>query len=103
MKKPIFFLLILSLILYIKCIDYKCRTSDESNLKLGDKAVLCIHFIPNGQRIALPVEVDQYSVVSINGAQSSTSSSLNETTGKIELLAQIGSVTSVFPAVSKKK
>ena len=102
MKKPIFFLLILSLILYIKCIDYKCRTSDESNLKLGDKAVLCIHFIQTGQRIALPVEVDQYSVVSINGAQSSTSSSLNET-GKIELLAQIGSVTSVFPAVSKKK
>ena len=99
MEKSIIFLLAISILLYTNCIDYKCRTSDESNLKLGDTAVLCIHFLPTGQRVALPVEVDQYSVVSIQGAESNSKSLVNET-NNIELLAQIGTMTSVFPAVS---
>ena len=69
-------------------------TIDSSGLKIGDSAVLCIHMLESGTRIAIPIEVDEYSVASIKGIYGKMSSETNT-----NFLAQVGTVTSVFPSV----
>ena len=50
--------------------------------------------LESGTRIAIPIEVDEYSVASIKGIYGKMSSETNT-----NFLAQVGTVTSVFPSV----
>ena len=90
--EKIFFLLFI--INNIICQSYICKSTDSSELKIGDSAVLCIHMLESGTRIAIPIEVDEYSVASIKGIYGKISNEDN-----INFLAQVGTVTSVFPSV----
>ena len=91
--KRLFFLI---LILYIiNCQTFICNTNDSGELKIGDKVYLCMHNIQNKTRIAIPIEVDEYSVATIKGLYTSISSTEND----IEFLAQVGNTTSVYKAV----
>ena len=78
----------------VNCQSFICKSSDSSGLKIGDSAVLCIHILESGTRIAIPIEVDEYSVASIKGIYGKISSETNT-----NFLAQVGTVTSVFPSV----
>ena len=82
------------MIFYINSQNYICRDEDSNNLEIGNKAYLCIHVIEANIRIAIPIIVDEYSVATIKGIYNQKSS--NNT---IQLLAQIGTITSVFPSV----
>ena len=88
-------LILLFLFFYSNCQNYICKSDDSNDLKVGDKAYLCIHILETNKRVALPVVVDEYSVAAINGLYSQKSS--NST---IQLLAQVGTTTSIFPSVS---
>ena len=90
-KKICFLLFIIDNII---CQSFICKSSDSSGLKVGDSAVLCIHMLESGTRIAIPVEVDEYSVASIKGIYSKITSESDT-----NFLAQVGTVTSVFPSV----
>ena len=68
---------------------------DAGELQIGDKVYLCIHNIQNETRIAIPIEVDEYSVATIKGLYNSVSSGEYD----IEFLAQVGKITSVYKAV----
>ena len=93
-----FFLLLFYLIFNSNCQNYICKDSDSSGLKVGDKAYLCIHILQSNTRIAFPLEVDEYSVASIKGIYDQASLEGND----INFLAQVGTITSVFPSVRKK-
>ena len=88
------FLLFLTF-LYINCQTFICDSDDSSGLKVGDTVYLCIHNIQNQTRIAIPIEVDEYSVATIKGLYNKIN--IEDT---LELLAQVGTLTSVYKAVS---
>ena len=90
----IFFLIFIFIINNVNCQSFICKSSDSSGLKIGDSAVLCVHVLESGTRIAIPIEVDEYSVASIKGIYGKISSETNT-----NFLAQVGTVTSVFPSV----
>ena len=97
MKKIInFFLLLSFLLINLKCEIYICNEKDSKDLKIGDKAYLCIHIVESKTRIVFPLEVDEYSVVTINGIYSQISPNSSD----ISFLAQVGEKTSIFPSVS---
>ena len=91
--KRLFFLLLI--LFYINCQTFICNLNDAGELQIGDKVYLCIHNIQNETRIAIPIEVDEYSVATIKGLYTSISSTEND----IEFLAQVGNTTSVYKAV----
>ena len=91
-----FFFFLSFLLIHLNCQTYICNTKDSKDLKIGDKANLCIHLVENKTRIIFPLEVDEYSVVTINGIFSQISSNSSE----ISFLAQVGNITSIFPSVS---
>ena len=80
--------------IYINCQNYICRSNDSNDLEIGKAAYLCIHVVEANKRIAIPITIDEYSVATIKGIYNQKSS--NST---IQLLAQVGTITSVFPAV----
>ena len=95
-------ILILSLFIFLSFIilqvngqTYICNSSKDK-LKVGDKAYLCIHILETNTKIIFPLEVDEYSVVTIKGIYSQISS--NKT--NINFLAQVQDTTSIFPSVS---
>ena len=97
MKKNINFYLLLSfLLINLNCQKYICNEKDSNDLKIGDKAYLCIHIVESKTRIVFPLEVDEYSVVTINGIYSQITSNSTD----IRFLAQVGEITSIFPSVS---
>ena len=81
--------------------DYKCTTIDQ--LKVGEEVVLCVHVLEHNKKkkrkVAIKIKTDEYSVVSFEGIHDIYHKNFND----IELLAQIGNVTSVFTSVSCKK
>ena len=89
------FLIIIALYKKINSQSYICNANDSNNLKVGDTAYLCIHVLNSNVRVVLPVEVDEYSVVSIKGIYNQIANE-NKT---IQFLSQMGETTSVFPAV----
>ena len=91
--KRLFFLTLI--LFYINCQTFICNSNDAGELQIGDKVYLCIHNIQNETRIAIPIEVDEYSVATIKGLYSSISSAQND----LEFLAQVGTITSVYKAV----
>ena len=99
MKKIFKKLIFLLFIIYkSNCQSFRCKSTDSDDLKVGDEAVLCIHLLEKGTRIAIPIEVDEYSVASIKGIYDQASLEGND----INFLAQVGTITSVFPSVRKK-
>ena len=92
-NKNIFLLFLI--FLYINCQTFICSSDDSSGLKVGDTVYLCIHNIQNKTRIAIPIEVDEYSVATIKGLYNKINIE-----GTLELLAQVGTLTSVYKAVS---
>ena len=88
------FLFFSILIFYINSQNYICRDEDSNHLEIGNKAYLCIHVIEANIRIAIPIIVDEYSVATIKGIYDQKAT--NKT---IQLLAQVGATTSVFPSV----
>lgn len=95
-KFSFFFLISLMIFLEINitlAYDLKCRESDSEDLKLGKSVILCIHILEKGVRVAAPLEIDEYSVVSIKDIYSSVVNNTN-----ITFVAQIGDVTSVYSA-----
>ena len=92
-NKNIFLLFLI--FLYINCQTFICSSDDSSGLKVGDTVYLCIHNIQNETRIAIPIEVDEYSVATIKGLYNKINIE-----GTLELLAQVGTLTSVYKAVS---
>ena len=80
--------------------DYKCYEPNSDQLKLGEDVVLCIHIISNpiniNKKVGIKIKVDEYSVVSVDGIYDI---SRENEKSNIELLAQIGKITSVFPTV----
>ena len=90
-----FFVLFSFIILSSNCQTYICNSSKDK-LKVGDKAYLCIHILESNTKIIYPLEVDEYSVVTIKGIYSQISS--NKT--NINFLAQVQDMTSIFPSVS---
>ena len=93
-NKKIFLLFLI--FLYINCQTFICSSEDSSGLKVGDTVYLCIHNIQNETRIAIPIEVDEYSVATIKGLYNKITN-IEDT---LELLAQVGTLTSVYKAVS---
>ena len=79
----------------INCQTFICNSNDANELQIGDKVYLCIHNIQNETRIAIPIQVDEYSVATIKGLYSSISSEEYN----LEFLAQVGTITSVYKAV----
>ena len=97
MKEIIYFLFIYSFFLiHANPEKYICNEKDSKDLKIGDKANLCIHILESNTRIVFPLEVDEYSVVTINGYFNQISSN----SSNISFLAQVGETTSIFPSVS---
>ena len=61
--------------------------------------MVCIHIIQINKRIAFPIEDDEYSGATIKGIISLISSNYTD----IEILAQVGKTTSIFPSVYNYK
>ena len=91
--KRLFFLLII--LFYINCQTFICNSNDAGELQIGDNVYLCIHNIQNETRIAIPIEVDEYSVATIKGLYNTVSNGEYD----IEFLAQVGTITSVYKVV----
>ena len=91
--KRLFFLILI--FFNINCQTFICNSNDANELQIGDKVYLCIHNIQNETRIAIPIQVDEYSVATIKGLYSSISSEEYN----LEFLAQVGNITSVYKAV----
>ncbi len=96
MKKILNYFLFLSFIIFqVKCQAYICN-SNADKLKVGDKAYLCIHIVESKTKVVFPLEVDEYSVVTIKGIYNQISS--NQT--NINFLSQVQNTTSIYPSVS---
>ena len=96
------FIILLFLILYIRTdpSEYYCDDIISENLKVGEEVILCIHFISHykKEKVGIRINVDEYSVVSLDGIYDKYK--LSNIGDRIELLAQIGNITSVFTSVS---
>ena len=78
--------------------DYKCG-SPEHNLKVGDNIILCIHLLKENKKVAMPIKVDEYSMISFNHIYK-ISNDILQNKKEIEFIAQIGDVTTINPTVS---
>jgi hypothetical protein len=109
MLKILYRFIILSfLILYIKTDpseEYRCVDNTSDKLKVGENVILCVHIISKKkkEKVGIRIKVDEYSVVSIEGIldkYKELKKQFKNDDFSIELLAQIGNVTSVFTSVS---
>jgi hypothetical protein len=89
--------------------DYKCFDPTSEKLKVGEEVILCIHIIRKDfqkEKVGIRIKVDEYSVVSLDGIYDKYNEAINHHKGNdpnnfnLELLAQIGKITSVFTSVS---
>ena len=80
----------------INTTNFTC-SSIESNLKLGDTIILCIHIPEIKKKIAYKIKVDEYSVLNIKNGY--TQSILNKI-DYVHFLAQIGEIKSNYPSVN---
>ena len=93
---------------YIKYIitqnsDFKCGRILH-NLKIGDDVILCIHILSKEpKKFAIPIKIDEYSVVSFNQIYKfikPENNHIEENNNPIELIAQIGDKLTIMPTVS---
>ena len=89
--------------------DYKCFDRTSEKLKVGEEVILCIHIIRKDfqkEKVGIRIKVDEYSVVSLDGIYDKYNEAITLHNGNdansinLELLAQIGKITSVFTSVS---
>ena len=76
--------------------DYKCGLPGQ-NLKVGDLVILCIHILKENKKLAMPIKVDEYSMISFNHIFEIYDTLNNKK--EIEFIAQIGDATTVNPIV----
>ena len=76
---------------------YECGPKAH-NLKVGDDVILCIHILSQNKKLAMPIKVDEYSMLSFNKIHDLID--VNTEEEEIELLAQIGETTTIFPTVN---
>ena len=76
--------------------DYKCGPPGQ-NLKVGDLVILCIHILKENKKLAMPIKVDEYSMISFNHIFEIYDTLNNKK--EIEFIAQIGDATTVNPIV----
>ena len=77
--------------------DYKCGQPGQ-NLKVGDLVILCIHILKENKKLAMPIKVDEYSMISFNHIYK-ISNDILQNKKEIEFIAQIGDATTVNPIV----
>ena len=77
-------------------VEYKCGTSFH-NLHVGDEVILCLHILKENKKVAMPIKVDEYSMVSFNHIFEiyDTLNNKNET----QFIAQIGDTLTINPTV----
>ena len=92
----IFFLNYIPNILTVPKEDYKCE-SPKHNLNVGDKVILCIHILKENKKLAMPIKVDEYSIVSFNHIFEIYDTLKNK--NEVEFIAQIGDSITINPAV----
>ena len=71
---------------------YECDPKIH-DLKVGEEIILCIHILSLNKKFAMPIKVDEYSMVSFN----SIYDLILDT--EIELIAQIGDTITSMPTV----
>ena len=101
LKNTILLIILYFLIFNINCYspnDFKCFAESEK-VKVGDEVVLCIHLIQSDKKIGIPIKVDEYSVVRVEGVKDEYDDLDNEEKYEYEILAQINDTTSVFTSV----
>ena len=76
--------------------DYKCEPP-KHNLIVGDKIILCIHILKENKKLAMPIKVDEYSIVSFNHIFEIYDTLKNK--NEVEFIAQIGDSITINPAV----
>ena len=99
LKNTILLIILYFLVFNINCYspnDFKCFAESEK-VKVGDEVVLCIHLIQSDKKIGIPIKVDEYSVVRVEGVKDEYED--NEEKYEYEILAQINDTTSVFTSV----
>ena len=101
LKNTILLIILYFLVFNINCYspnDFKCFAESEK-VKVGDEVVLCIHLIQSDKKIGIPIKVDEYSVVRVEGVKDEYDDLDNEEKYEYEILAQINDTTSVFTSV----
>ena len=105
LKNTILLIILYFLIFNINCYspnDFKCFAESEK-VKVGDEVVLCIHLIQSDKKIGIPIKVDEYSVVRVEGVKDEyddfEKDPDNNEKYEYEILAQINDTTSVFTSV----
>ena len=78
--------------------EYKCALT-RHNLKVGEEIILCIHILKENKKVAMPIKVDEYSMISFNHIYK-ISNDILQNKKEIEFIAQIGDVTTINPTVS---
>ena len=101
LKNTILLIILYFLVFNINCYspnDFKCFAESEK-VKVGDEVVLCIHLMQSDKKIGIPIKVDEYSVVRVEGVKDEYDDLDNEEKYEYEILAQINDTTSVFTSV----
>ena len=62
-------------------------------LSVGEDIILCIHIVSEKKKLAMPIKVDEYSMVSFNHIYNLIKNK------EIELIAQIGDTLTSTPTV----
>ena len=79
--------------------NFTC-SSIESNLKLGDTIILCIHIPEINKKIAYKIKVDEYSVLNIKNGYTQSILNIKDKDDYVHFLAQIGEIKSNYPSVN---
>ena len=77
--------------------EYKCDLP-RHDLKVADEIILCIHILKENKKVAMPIKVDEYSMISFNHIFEIYDTLKDKK--EIEFIAQIGDVTTINPTVS---
>ena len=90
-------LFLIIIIPFVSTITYTCGPKTE-DLKVGDYVIICFHILNEDQKLAMSVQVDEYSTISFKHINE-IFNSLNASEG-IEFLAQVGETITKLPTVS---
>ena len=90
-------LFLIIIIPLVSTITYTCGPKTE-DLKVGDYVIICFHILNEDQKLAMSVQVDEYSTISFKHINE-IFNSLNASEG-IEFLAQVGETITKLPTVS---
>lgn len=79
--------------------NYTCSSKD-SNLKLDDMIILCIHIPEINKKIVYEIKVDEYSVLNLKNGYSNLILNIKDKYDYVHFLAQIGEIKSNYPSVN---